>query len=363
MKLIRVEHLTPLCLCMLIFSQCFPGMDLTHHLETARLYHEMIREGRFILQSPYLLEGQQYTFTYGIPFYAVAGLLWFVFDRFTIDLIMFLITLLSFAILRRMINKVGYQAMALAMLWGFVIPDSYIAYCANGLLWLTAYLYGKGKRYYQIPLALACLTHPFSVIVGFYYAYRERRLLILIGMFLVYHLIISFLFVSQGHMVLPNIINTMVARVVIALVPVLLQEAMYKKITKAVSLALVGLVCLSNVVLFTLVEPMQVYGYYEAYQRLFNAFPHISGTMRVVDYDYLPSAYYFHEEGLTITTGSFFEGWIVQTRTKWDYEREYQQYLDDHDIDYVLVCKACGAVFPGAHPSETAILSARYPAV
>jgi hypothetical protein len=338
-------------------------MDLTHHLETARLYHEMIREGRFILHNPYLLAGQQYTFTYGIPFYAVAGLLWFVFDRFTIDLIMCLITLLSFAIIRRMIHNLGYQAMALVMLWGFVIPDSYIAYCANGCLWLTAYLYGNGKRSYQVPLALACLTHPFSVIVGFYYAYRERRLLILIGMFLVYYLIISFMFVSQGHMVLPNIINTLVARVAIALVPVLLQEDMHKKIIKAAGVALVGLVCLSNAVLFALTEPMQVRGYYEGYQRLFNAFPHISGTMRVVDYDYLPSAYYFHEKGLTITTGSFFEGWILQTRSTWNDEREYQQYLDDHHIDYVLVCKACGAVFPGAHPSEKAILSSRYPAV
>jgi hypothetical protein len=108
---------------------------------------------------------------------------------------------------------------------------------------------------------------------------------------------------------------------------------------------------------------MQVYGYYEGYQRLFNAFPNISGTMRVVDYDYLPSAYYFHAKGLTIATGSFFEGWIVQTRRKWDDEREYQQYLDDHHIDYVLVCEACGAVFPGAHSSEKAILSAHYPAV
>lgn len=338
-------------------------MDLTHHLETARLYHEMIREGRFLLHNPYLLAGQQYTFTYGIPFYAVAGVLWFVFDRFTIDLIMCLITLLSFVIIRRMVHKVGYQAMALALLWGFVIPDSYIAYCANGLLWLTAYLYGKGKRYYQVPLALACLTHPFSVIVGFYYAYRERKLLILIGMFLVYHFIIAFMFVSQGNSVLPNIINTLVARVAIALFPVLLQEEIHKKIIKAVGLALVGLVCLSNVVLFALVEPMQLHGYYEGYQTLFNAFPHISGTMRVVDYDYLPSAYYFHQKGLTIATGSFFEGWIVQTRRKWDDEGEYRQYLDDHHIDYVLVCEACGAVFPGAHPSEKTILSARYPAV
>jgi hypothetical protein len=253
--------------------------------------------------------------------------------------------------------------MALVLLWGFIIPDSFIAYCANFFLWLTAYLYLKGKRYYQIPLVIACLTHPFSLIVGLYYVYRERKNGMVIGFFFLYYLIISFMFTAQGSLVLPNIINTLFARVAIGIFPILLNEHLSKKMIRITSVALVALICLSNIVLFLLVEPMQIRGLYEEYHTLFKEFPHISGNMRVVDYDYLPSAYYFHERGLTITTGSFFESWILQTRREWKGVKEYQQHIEAHLIDYVLTCKECGALFPGLHSTEKAILSSRYPLI
>jgi len=323
----------------------------------------MMVEGRFLLKNPYLLAGQQSTITYGIPFYAIGGILWFLFERFTIDLLMCLTTLFSFLVIRRIQPSVGYLTMALILLWGFIIPDSYIAYCANFFLWLTAYLYLKGKRYYQIPLAIACFTHPFSIVVGLYYVYRDRKNAILMGIFLLYYLIISFMFTSQGSLVLPNIINTLVARVAIGLFPILLHEDFSKKIIRIASISLVTLVSISNVVLFLLVEPMQIRGFYEEYKTLFNDLPTISGNMRVVDYNYLPSAYYFHKRGLTVNTGSFFESWILPTRRKWNGVREYQQYIKSHHIDYVLTCKECGAVFPGVHPTEKALLSSHYPLI
>ncbi|KPJ61727.1 MAG: hypothetical protein AMJ42_01035 [Deltaproteobacteria bacterium DG_8] len=356
-------RLPTLALILVLVSQLVPGIDLTHHLETSRVYHEMIAQGRVLLKNPYLLAGQQSTFTYGIPFYTVAGILWYLTGRFTIDFLMFLTSLLSFFVVRRVIKDVGYQTMALVLLWGFVVPDSYIAYSANFFLWLTAYLYLEGKRHYHIPLAIACLTHPFSVAVGLYYAYKEKKNIILIGIFLLYHLIITFVFTSQEGIVLPNIINTLIARVAIGIFPVLLYENLSKKIIRIVSVGLVVLVSISNGVLFLLIEPMQIRGFYEEYQTLFKTFPSISGNMRAVDYDYLPSAYYFHRKGLTINTGSFFESWIPHTRRKWESAKEYQQHLEEHHIDYVLICKRCGTVFPGAHPTEKAILSSHYPTI
>jgi len=356
-------RLPTLALILVLVSQLVPGIDLTHHLETSRVYHEMIAQGTILLKNPYLLAGQQSTFTYGIPFYAVAGILWFLFGRFTIDFLMFLTSLLSFFVMRRVVKDVSHQTIALVLLWGFVIPDSYIAYSANFFLWLTAYLYLEGKRYYQIPLAIACLTHPFSIVVGLYYAYKERKNIILIGIFLFYHLIITLVFASQGSMVLPNIINTVIARVAIGIFPVLLHQNLSKKIIRIVSVSLVVLVSISNAILLLLIEPMQLQGFYEEYKTLFKTFPSISGNMRVVDYDYLPSAYYFHERGLTINTGSFFESWIPHTRRKWEVAKEYQQYLEEHQIDYVLICKRCGTVFPGAHPTEKVILSQYHPTI
>ncbi len=88
-------NLPILVLILVLVSQAIPGIDLTHHLETSRVYHEMIAQGTVLLRNPYLLAGQQATFTYGIPFYIVSGLLWFLFGRFTIDILMLLISLLS----------------------------------------------------------------------------------------------------------------------------------------------------------------------------------------------------------------------------------------------------------------------------
>ena len=347
-------------LILVLASQAVPGIDLTHHLETSRVYHEMIAQGAVLTRNPYLLAGQQTTFTYGIPFYIVSGLLWFLFGRFTIDILMLLTSLLSFFIMRKIVKDVRYQTMSLLLLWGFVIPDSYIAYCANFFLWLTAYLYLRRKGRYQIPLAVACLTHPFSVVVGLYYVYKERKNGILVGIFLCYHLVITFVFASQGNIVLPNIINTFIARVAIGLFPLLLQEKIREKIIKVTSRILTWAVVAANVVLFLLIEPMQLRGFYEGYHTLFKTFPDISGNMRVVDYDYLPSVYYFHKKGLTINTGSFFESWILITRRKWKDRAEYQQYLGEYHINYVLSCKECGTIFPGAHPTEKAILSRNY---
>jgi hypothetical protein len=360
MGLMKNPNLPIFVLILVLVSQAIPGIDLTHHLETSRVYYEMIAQGEVLTRNPYLLAGQQATFTYGIPFYAVSGLLWFLFGRFTVDILMLLISLLSFFIMRKIVKDVFYQTISLLLLWGFVIPDSYIAYCANFFLWLTAYLYIRGKGSYRIPLAVACLTHPFSVVVGLYYVYKERNNGILVGIFLCYHLVITFVFASQGNVALPNIINTFIARVAIGLFPLLLHEKIRGKIIKTASVTLAGAIIIANVVLFLLIEPMQLRGFYEGYHTLFKKFPDISGNMRVVDYDYLPSAYYFHKKGLTINTGSFFESWIPATRRKWTDREEYQQYLGEHHIDYVLTCKECGAIFPGAHPTEKAILSRNY---
>ena len=162
---------------------------------------------------------------------------------------------------------------------------------------------------------------------------------------------------------LPNVINTLIARVAIGIFPVMLHENIKRKIITTVSVSLVVLVAISNIVLLLLVEPMQIRGFYEDYKTLFKDLPPIAGNMRVVDYNYLPSAYYFHKSGLTINTGSFFESWIPPTRRKWKDIQEYQQHIKRHHIDYVLTCKECGAVFPGVHPTEKALLSSHYPLI
>ena len=61
--------------------------------------------------------------------------------------------------------------------------------------------------------------------------------------------------------------------------PIILQENIRRKIVRVTSISLVALVSISNAVLFILVEPMQIRGFYEEYQILYNTFPNISGNI------------------------------------------------------------------------------------
>ncbi len=91
-------------LILVLVSQLFPGVDLTHHLETSRLYHEMIIQGTVLFKNPYLMAGQQPTFTYGIPFYIIAGVLWSLFGIFNIYVMMFINTFFSFLVMRNIVK-------------------------------------------------------------------------------------------------------------------------------------------------------------------------------------------------------------------------------------------------------------------
>jgi hypothetical protein len=240
------------------------------------------------------------------------------------------------------------------------IPDAYVASLANVLLWLTAYMFIKGKKYYQIPLIISCLSHPFSIIVGLYYAYKEKKNIVIILIATLYYIAISSIFTIQGNIVLPNLLPTMLARVFIGLYPILFYERFRQKIVAASSaLFIIGMI-LSNTLQFIIIEPHQISGLYEDYQSLFKEFPRIKGNMRVVDYNYLPSAYYFHQRDLTINTGSFFESWIYNTRRNWDSMDEYESYLKDNNISHVLLCKKCGSIFPGVNQLEKEVLSEKH---
>ncbi len=359
---------------LLILVQFFPGVDLTHHLEASRLYHEMIAQGIVYLKSPYLLAGEQLTITYGSAYYLLAGLLWYVFERFTVDALIIISTLLSFLIIVKMTDSLRYRLIALLFISAMSIPDAYVACLANLFLWLAAYMFKKGKKYYQVPLIIGCLSHPFSIIVGLYYAYKDKRNIIIIVIAAAYFLAIATIFTSQGNIILPNIfLIALLGRAFIGLYPILLNQKLHQKVVSwSIALVAVGVIpC--NAVQFLIIEPNQVHGFYDNYRSLFKNFPNIKGNMRAVDYNYLPSAYYFHQKGLTINTGSFFESWVHNTRRDWKSVEEYERNLKDNNISHILICKKCGTgslapvqkqAFlvgdPGVNPLEKKVLAERH---
>ena len=383
----KIDKMVITYFVILIFLQFFPGIDLTHHLEAARLYNEMITNKVLYLKNPYLLAGEQLTIVYGPIFYLLAGIAWFFFKRFTIDILILVSVLLSFVLIINLTDKLRYRLIALILLSGLSVPDAYVGCLVNLLLWLTAYLFIKGKRYYQIPLIIGCLAHPFAIIVGLYYAYKDKRNRAVIIIATLYFIIIGAIFTLQGNAILSNFVPTMIARVFGGLYPLLLYERLREKVVAWLSSVVAIGIILSNILQFVIVEPGQIRGFYEDYQSLFEDFPSIKGNMRVVDYNYLPSAYYFHQKGLTINTGSFFESWIYNTRRNWKSVNEYESYLKDNDISYILLYKKSfklpkmlepitvllhyflvdhggvnhrGSVFPGASQMEEDILSERH---
>jgi len=268
--------------------------------------------------------------------------------------------LVSFLIIINFTEKSRYRLIALLFISAMSIPDAYVASFSNLLLWLTAYMFMKGKKYYQIPLIISCLSHPFSIIVGLYYAYKDKKNIVIIVISTLYFIAISVIFTIQGNIVLPNLLPTMIARVFIGVYPILFYERFSKKIVALSSVLFTIGIILSNTLQFVIIEPSQISGFYEGYRGLFKDFPQIKGNIRVVDYNYLPSAFYFHQEGLTINTGSFFESWIYSTRRNWDSMEEYERFLKDKNISHILICKKCGSVFPGVNQLEKEVLLERH---
>lgn len=360
LNIMKLDRSVIICLAILICFQFFPGIDLTHHLEASRLYHEMITNRVIFLNNPYLLAGEQLTIVYGSIFYLLAGIVWFFFERFTLDILSTVSILLSFLLIVNLTERLGYRLIALLFLSAMSIPDAYVANFANLLLWLTAYMFIKGKKYYQVPLVISCLSHPFSIIVGLYYAYKDRKNIVIIVISTLYFIAIGAIFTFQGNIVLPNVLIAVIGRAFIGLYPILFYEKFSQRImARSIMIIAIGVIpC--NILQFVLIEPYQMRGFYEGYHSLFKGFPTIKGNMRVVDYNYLPSAYYFHQEGLTINTGSFFESWIYNTRKNWDSVEEYENYLKDNNISYVLICKKCGSIFPGVNQLEQDVLLERH---
>lgn len=349
----------------------------------------MIINHEFYAYDPYLLSGEQLTFNYGIIAYPLAGLLWFVFSYFTIDVLMAVITVIDFILLSKLLKKHSILLSIILLSLSFhVAGDTYVAHFSNMLFWWGVYSFYRKKRFWQVPIILACINHPAIIAPAAYFILKDKKLLAVIGVLLAYFVSISYFFAqsSSFHFYL---FFVFLFRLIICLSPVILIEDFFGELKKSIQgfdkmisrvdknyskkfvkkseeninvlrkivffkipLIYVILIVIATIILtqniiylifFNTNNLFLLTSLNQVQSSLFNGFPNISGEIRTIDYLWLPSLIYFNEN-ITLTEGSFRENNVIKIENEpfyWSNRSEYSFFVQKDSFDYVLFCKLC----------------------
>ncbi len=351
-----------LCLALVLISHLVFGLDLTHHSHNAWLYNSMILEGRFLLQDPYLLNGQQLTFVYGIIVYPIAGLLWFIFNYYTVEVLMLLITLIDFILLRKMLKNNVWVGFLLLSLILHTIGDTLVAHFSIMLFWLGTLLYYKKKRIWQIPIILSCINHPIMIVPSIFYMIKDKKMIPILSIIFLYFAGLSAFFAQSSSLTyyLPFIF---LFRVLISLGPIFVLEDSFKKYNHKlfnwvrdflsykvtiyqvilISMAIILIVQNSVITIGLQVGTfLLTHSLTQVRQDFFEDFPDINGTLRIVDYHWLPSVV-LNNENIVSTEGSFRENNNIKLefqRFYWTND-SYAEFVNENNFDYIMICKKC----------------------
>lgn len=364
-------------LILLILLQFYNGLDLTHHVHNTWIFNQMIVNQEFTIYDPYLLNGEQITFLYGSIIYTIGGVLWFLFSYYTVDVIMIIITILNFLIFKKLFKQDNLTILILMTSFvSFIQPDTFVAYFSLFLFWLSFLLLHEKRKYWKIPLILSILNHPVYLIPSLYFILKDKKLIPVFITIIAYFSIISFYFSKTGSITLYLPI-VFLQRIIFALTPIILVNDFFKELNNEIKKDNIVKKLLNNVkkflfhklpiihiiliVIFSIAVSLFLIGNVTSYQFsnlnefitinsmpaqisvLFNNFPNITGIVRNVDYFWLPSIL-LNKEGVILTEGSFRENNDITLDLKpfyWSNETQYEEYLDENSVDYVLFCKNC----------------------
>ncbi|MBN1924150.1 MAG: hypothetical protein JW791_05355 [Nanoarchaeota archaeon] len=339
-------------LLIVVGSIFFTGLDFTHHAHNGWLYYQMIKEGRYMSQDPYF--GSQITYAYGIPAYALAGLLWFFFDIHSISVIQALMLIITYIILIKWFKQDRWVSCLIFLNYFFTIFDAYPAHFSNFLFWIASYAYYNKKNWWPVALLISAFNHPYTLISSLFFVVKVPALVIPEALILSFYIIASKVF-TQGIFIPIYTIFMGVARVVLNLLPILILTAHNKinikdyKIVRDITqykitiptLLIILLICIPILITLTIYvlvfQPTNVVDF-----TMFEGIPVINGTLRVVDYLYLPSVFVLPYQGYNLEAGSFRENNPQHmVKTYWDTVQDYDDFLTGKNISYVLFCKMC----------------------
>jgi len=330
------------------------GHDLTLHLHNSWLLSEMIETGSFSFYDKYMALGKQLTFNYGLISYFTSGIIFPIFKERTIDIIEAVLLFLEYLLLKKWFKSNRLIAFNLIFLTSaVVIADSYTAIFSNFFFFISLFGYFNKKKWWNLPLFISVINHPFNVISSFYFLFRKEKKSfypILAG--IIYHGII-FLAVrnlTSLPFYMPFII---ISRVFLNLSPVILgflfdevkenSLKILKKInfrTPAImSTVLTGIFMYMIIVPALSVDPPKNEMLDENF---LNGIPKIEGIINIIDYISFPGYYWLHQENLTSLYGIFRENNNRHFVSKfWENKEDYTNFIETNNVNYILECKKC----------------------
>jgi len=315
----------------------------------------MIESWDFLTENPYF--GSQITYAYGVPAYALSGLLWFIFSIHSINILEGVTIIVNYIILRKWFkDRKDDKWISVLMVLNifFTIFDAYVAAFSNCLFWLACYGFFEKKKWWPVPLLIAAFNHPYVLISSLFFVVQEPILLLPFSIIFSYFIIASEVFTNQLFLPVYTIFMG-IGRIIVNYLPILIMAShsrikfnhfkiveVFSKIKVTMPVLLVTLLIFAAfegvVAIYTLVlQPTNAVHF-----TMFEGIPNVNGTLRVVDYLYLPSVFVLPYEGFVLQAGSFREN-NPQHMVKllWDNESDYQNFVDNGNFSYVLFCKMC----------------------
>ncbi len=327
----------------------------------------MIYNREILTKDPYLLSGNQITYNYGIFSYIISGALYKWFGMYTIDIITTLLVIVLIFIADKIIkNDPITKSFIILSLTIFTIPDSYVALFSLTFLWISFYLADNKTKWWIVPMIIACINHPVSIIPALYFVLKDKNVIFIFGAISAYFAAIIYLMsinktsfnityllmsiIRIGTMILPIFVNNnMLNDVISNIKPALkskeaikiLDEIFYSRINIVRIIAIV--IALSFIV--TTGNQIAIMNKFEEYKLVFidvaEGFPqNLNGSIKVVDYYLMPAIYYFPLHNITLADGSYRENSHTKIPTKvYTSKKEYEENVKQYD--YVLICKYC----------------------
>jgi hypothetical protein len=232
--------------------------------------------------------------------------------------------------------------------------DAYVAAFSNCLFWLASYGYFNKKVWWPIPLIVAAFNHPYVLIASLFFAVKSPYLVIPLSAIMTYFLIATELFTQETFFPIYTIFMGF-ARIIANVMPIMVfaskKKAKFRdfKLFSFISNVKMKMPTLFAVLLILVPTFVTVAIYVLVYQpdnvvdfTMFEGIPVVNGTVRVVDYLYLPSVYILPYSGFTLEAGSFRENNPQHmVKTTWENATQYISFLAETNISYVLFCVMC----------------------
>ena len=323
-----------------------PGTDIYTHIHDAWLYNHMIKNHVILTEDISMLSGHDKIYGYGIPAYALAGAVWFIFQKSAVKVLeaaLFAgVVLLSARLFRnRNILVLWYSILFASVL----LLDSYPYFVSLFLFYLGLFLIRKfkDKPYGDLSVILASINHPYFALSNIATIFLGRMPLFLISLvmpIIQFVILKDVFFAGIVNFQFENILH-LIFRSSVLFFP-FIAEFMPKLVSKLANIRIAYIITIGGILIIhpLFFVPFQL-EWKDAmacyYGQNYAEIPNLPGNIRVVD-TCREWTYIFPLRGMVTSQSSEFQGQYLSE--KWT-EPKYLAYLQKTNTSYVVYCRDC----------------------